>query len=89
MMRLRDMRWGFVRDHVWTRRHLDAYLDGELDLGAQARVERHARLCPPCHRLIATLKETLAGLHGLRNQPPPGARGDVAEAVIGRLRGSS
>lgn len=87
-MRLRDMRWGFVHDHVWTRRHLDAYLDGDLDAASQARVERHAQLCPPCRRLIATLKATLAGLHGLREQPPPGAHGDVAEAVIGRLRSS-
>lgn len=82
------MRWGFVRDHVWARRHLDAYLDGELDPGAQDRVERHAQLCPPCRRLIATLRATLAGLHGLGEESPSGARSDVAEAVIGRLRGS-
>lgn len=88
-MRRRDMRWDFVRDHVWTRRHLDAYLDGELEPGAQDRVERHAQLCPPCHRLIVTLRATLAALHGLGDQPPLGARRDVAEAVIGRLRGSA
>ena len=87
MMRLRDMRWRFMRDHFWTRRHLDAYLDGDLDVGARTRVERHAEFCPQCRRLIATLKETLAGLRGLRDQPPPGARDGVAEAVIDRLRG--
>jgi anti-sigma factor RsiW len=86
MMRIRDMRWGFIRDHVWTRRHLDAYLDGELDPAARRRVERHSELCPPCHRLIATLKQTLAGLRELRDEPSAGARGGVAEAVIGRLR---
>ena len=88
MMRVRDMSWGFIRDHVWTRRHLDAYLDGELDAGARMRVERHARICPPCHRLIETLKHTLAALGRLRDQPPPGAPGGVAEGVIGRLRDS-
>ena len=88
-MRLRNMSWAFVRDHVWTRRHLDAYLEGELDPDAQDRVERHTHLCPPCHRLVETLRATLTGLHGLREQAPAGAHGDVAEAVIGRLRDSA
>lgn len=87
-MRVRDMRWRFLKDHVWTRRHLDGYLDGELGVAARMRVERHAQLCPPCLRFIATLRETLAGLGSLRDEPPPGAHDGVAEAVIGRLRGS-
>jgi len=85
-MRVRDMRWRFIREHVWTRRHLDAYLDGELDRRSRMRVEGHAELCPQCRRLIATLKEALAGLRRLRDQPAPGAREGVAESVIGRLR---
>lgn len=85
-MRIRDMRRRFIRDHVWTRRHLDAYLDRELDRRSRMRVEGHAQLCPRCRRLIATLEATLAGLRQLKDRPAPGAREGVAESVIGRLR---
>lgn len=85
-MRVQHMRWRFVRDHVGTRRHLDEYLDDELDRRSRMRMEGHAELCPQCRRLVATLKETLAGLRGLRDHPAPGARDGVAESVIVRLR---
>jgi anti-sigma factor RsiW len=77
---LRMMR--FYRDHRWTRRHLSEYLDGELDAAGRARVEHHAHDCPDCWRLLDTLKRTLAGLMGLREDAGEG----IADSVILRLR---
>jgi anti-sigma factor RsiW len=76
----------FMRDHMWTRKHLSEYLDEELDARERERVERHAHMCPSCHRLLATLRKTLEGLHALGRQPLP-ADG-VADSVIARLRDS-
>jgi anti-sigma factor RsiW len=77
----------FMRDHMWTRKHLSGYLDAELGTGERARVERHVHMCPSCHRLLATLRKTLEGLHALGREPLP-AEG-VADSVIARLRDSS
>jgi anti-sigma factor RsiW len=76
----------FMRDHMWTRRHLSEYLDEELNPRGRERVERHVHMCPACHRLLATLRQTLDGLHALGRRPLP-AEG-VADSVIERLRGS-
>jgi anti-sigma factor RsiW len=76
----------FMRDHMWTRKHLSEYLDEELESRERERVERHVHRCPSCHRLLATLRKTLEGLHGLGRQPLP-AEG-VADSVIARLRDS-
>jgi anti-sigma factor RsiW len=76
----------FMRDHMWTRRHLSDYLDEELDPRGRQRVERHVHSCPSCGRLLATLRKTLEGLHALGQQPLP-ADG-VADSVIRRLRDS-
>jgi anti-sigma factor RsiW len=72
----------FHREHRWTREHLSEYLDDELDRHARERVEQHVGRCPQCHRLLAELRRTLAGLMGLRDDIP----GGVADSVIGRLR---
>jgi anti-sigma factor RsiW len=77
---LRMMR--FYRDHRWTRRHLSEYVDGELGAHERERVEHHVHLCPDCWRLLATLKRTLAGLMGLRED----ASSEIADSVITRLR---
>lgn len=84
MMRLRDMQPSFVRDHMWARRHLAEYLDGELDQSGRHRLEHHAHRCPRCHRLVATLLRTLEGLRSLRAQPV-GPGSPVADSVIARL----
>ena len=76
----------FMRDHRWTRRHMSGYLDDELDARGRGRVERHVHRCPSCRKLLATLRKTLEGLHGLGRQPLP-AEG-IADAVIERLRDS-
>ena len=72
----------FHREHRWTHAHLSEYIDGELDQRHRARVERHVGVCPECRRVLATLKRTLAGLMGLRDEES----GDVADSVIARLR---
>jgi hypothetical protein len=52
-----------------TRDHMSEYLDGELDPQTAAQVEHHARWRPNCHRMLANLKRTIAGLHLLRDEP--------------------
>ncbi len=77
----------FMREHRWTSGHLSEYIDRELDEPSSERVEEHVRLCPQCHRMLATLRRTVSGLRSLRNRPPapPPAR-DVSEGVLGRFR---
>jgi anti-sigma factor RsiW len=77
----------FMRDHMWTRKHLSGYLDEELEPSKRKRVEHHVHMCPSCHRLLATLRDTLEGLRALGRRPLP-AEG-VADSVIARLRDSS
>jgi anti-sigma factor RsiW len=54
-----------------TRAQMSDYLDGELDPGAAASVERHVRWCPNCHRMLANLTRTIGGLRALHHQPTP------------------
>jgi anti-sigma factor RsiW len=83
-MKARMLTPWFMRDHMWTRRHMSEYLDDELGARGRHRVERHTRRCPVCHRLLETLRRTVAGLHALGEQPVP-AEG-VSDSVISRLR---
>lgn len=76
-------RMQFMREHRWTHAHLSEHLDGELSANATARVKEHAGVCPDCHRVLATLRRTLAGLRQLGAEPAPAG---VADTVIGRLR---
>jgi anti-sigma factor RsiW len=54
------------------RAQMSDYLDGDLDAQTAAGVERHARWCPNCRRMLTNLRRTLGGLHALRNEPLPG-----------------
>ncbi len=73
----------FMVDHVWTARHLHAYIDGELGAAERARIEDHAHRCPHCAELIATLLRVIAELGELgEGAEPPG----LADGVIARLR---
>jgi anti-sigma factor RsiW len=47
------------------------YLDGEIDRDTAAAVERHARWCPNCHRMLHNLRRTVEGLRALADQPTP------------------
>ncbi|CAA9525585.1 MAG: hypothetical protein AVDCRST_MAG13-3706 [uncultured Solirubrobacteraceae bacterium] len=82
----------FPRDHRFTAEHASDYLDGLLDAAGRARVERHARFCPRCRALLASLRRVLAAMRELGpagDRRPPGDRPagpDVALGVIARLR---
>ena len=71
----------FMRDHRFTGSRASAYLDGELDAAGRRRVERHTRVCPQCDQLIESLRQTIAGLMGLRSEPG----GEIADGVTARL----
>ncbi|MEW5989898.1 MAG: sigma-70 family RNA polymerase sigma factor [Chloroflexota bacterium] len=49
------------------RRHVSAYLDGELDAPTAAKVERHLESCPTCPPLYASLVGIRASLGELRD----------------------
>jgi anti-sigma factor RsiW len=72
----------FKREHRWTHAHLSDYLDGQLGPEERKRVEAHARICPHCSRILATLRRMLEGLHMLEARPETG----ISDGVIERLR---
>jgi anti-sigma factor RsiW len=74
----------FGRDHRWAGRRMSAYLDGELAVLPRTRMERHARECPECRRLLAGLRQTMAALHRLA--APGGGADPVQIAASVRLR---
>ena len=49
------------------RRHVSAYLDGELDAATRTAVETHLESCPTCPPLYASLVGVRATLGGLRD----------------------
>jgi len=63
------------------RRHVSAYLDGELDAGTRSVVEAHLETCPTCPPLYAGLVGVKASLGGLRDPDTV-----VEEAIAGRIR---
>jgi RNA polymerase sigma-70 factor (ECF subfamily) len=68
--------------HCWrARRHVSAYLDGELDEATKATVERHLESCPTCPPLYASLVGVRDTLGGLRDPDTV-----VEEQIAGRIR---
>jgi anti-sigma factor RsiW len=64
---------------------MSEFLDGELARPRRARMERHARHCPDCRRLLAGLQQTIGALQRL---PPAGGDSralQIAAAVRLRL----
>jgi RNA polymerase sigma-70 factor (ECF subfamily) len=71
--------------HCWrARRHVSAYLDGELDEATTATVERHLESCPTCPPLYASLVGVRATLGGLRD-PDAVIENEIATRIKGRL----
>jgi len=63
------------------RRHVSAYLDGELDRVTRVAVETHLEACPTCPPLYASLVGVRATLGGLRDPDTV-----VEEAIAMRIR---
>jgi RNA polymerase sigma-70 factor, ECF subfamily len=73
--------------HCWrARRHVSAYLDGELDDATRRSVEDHLESCPTCPPLYASLVGVRATLGGLRD-PDTVVEGAIAERIHVRLAG--
>ncbi len=63
------------------RRHVSAYLDGELDPVVARAVEAHLEACPTCPPLYASLVGVRATLGGLRDPDTV-----VEDAIAARIR---
>ena len=63
------------------RRHVSAFLDGELDQSTRSAVELHLATCPTCPPLYAGLVGVKASLGGLRDPDSV-----VEDAIAGRIR---
>jgi RNA polymerase sigma-70 factor (ECF subfamily) len=63
------------------RRHISAYLDGDLDPATRAAVEGHLETCPTCPPLYASLVGVRASLGGLRDPDTV-----VEDAIAARIR---
>jgi RNA polymerase sigma-70 factor (ECF subfamily) len=63
------------------RRHVSAYLDGELDQATRTMVETHLEDCPTCPPLYASLVGVRATLGGLRDPDTV-----VEETIADRIR---
>jgi len=69
----------------WTaRRHISAYLDGELDPATRAAVEGHLAACPTCPPLYAGLVGVRTILGGLRD-PDTVVEEAIATRITARL----
>jgi RNA polymerase sigma-70 factor (ECF subfamily) len=64
------------------RRHVSAYLDGELDEATRSAVEKHLEACPTCPPLYASLVGVRATLGDLRDPDTV-----VEDAMAVRIRG--
>lgn len=53
------------------RARMSDLIDGELDERSAAAVERHARWCPNCRRMLRNLRRAVAGLRELDDQATP------------------
>ena len=63
------------------RRHVSAYMDGELDQATKAAVEDHLATCPTCPPLYAGLVGVRAGMGGLRDPDTV-----IEAAIAARIR---
>jgi RNA polymerase sigma-70 factor (ECF subfamily) len=70
--------------HCWrARRHISAYLDGELDAATKRAVEGHLEMCPTCPPLYASLVGVRNRLGELRDPDSV-----IPDQIAARLRSS-
>jgi anti-sigma factor RsiW len=75
----------FTRDHRWAPNRMSDYVDDALTPPARARMERHARECPECERVLAGLQALVTSL-GRLAAPRGGTEAPrIAAAVRARL----
>jgi anti-sigma factor RsiW len=75
----------FRRDHRWTREHMSAYVDSELQVELRVRFEHHTAECPQCRAVLSQLRRML-GLLETASKPGPTTDGSaIASAVLRRL----
>ncbi len=68
-------------------RELSDYLDGELDAGARADLERHLEHCDDCRLVVDTTKKTIQIFCNSEPVPLPGdVRERLHKALEKRLR---
>ncbi len=79
----------FRRDHRWTRLHMSAYLDSELQTQLIARLEQHTAECPQCHAVLSQLHRMLILLEAVPAPLPAVDVTAIATAVIQRLNASA
>jgi anti-sigma factor RsiW len=72
----------FHLDHLFARRRLSAYVDGDLEPDERERVVRHLAECEECGRVERSLRRLLGGLALLGGRRP--AR--LADEAIERVR---
>ncbi len=65
---------------------LSEYLDGELEPGLAAELERHLAACLPCERVVDTLRRTVELCHELSPTPVPEDTRRRIRALLDRLR---
>ncbi len=71
--------------HCWdARRHVSAYLDGDLDAATRAAVEAHLASCPTCPPLVASLVGATDSLRSLRDSDTV-VSPDLAQRIVARL----
>jgi len=66
------------------RAQMSDYLDGDLDAATASTVERHARWCPNCRRMLDNLSRTIGGLRALRDAPALSTETDARSDVVER-----
>jgi len=69
------------------RRHVSAYLDGELDPATRTAVATHLASCPTCPPLYAALVGVRARMEGLRD-PDSVIEAEVSSRIRSRLEDS-
>jgi anti-sigma factor (TIGR02949 family) len=68
------------------RRHLSDVVDGELPTAHREAVEGHVSRCPPCERVLLTLRATVDIVRVRLAGSPPQAPSGLHERVMRRVR---